>query len=480
MSAIDKSKLDSLQVGTFHDPISISLANGLSLVGQSLSLSLATISASGSMSNTDKIKLNSLTNYTHPIGFTNKPTVALNNNIVISQIEVSAEGHVTDVVTRSLTASNIGITPSSLVVVNNTNLELVLTGTPLTSLLEDVTITSNWVGVLSVDKGGTGVGTFTTGELLVGNGTGVFSTINRLGIDTRSSFPASTHNLTSHSDVNISVPTTNQVLAYNGTSWINSTLDISGITFTETDPIFVGFRDTVRTANTIYAAPNGSDGIGVFRSLTIGDIPNAYVRFDISQSLTEVQKQRVRTSIGVQVSGAYELAFSKGNAITSTGTVLSITNGTSRVIGISDLIIDHAVSGWVDKTALTGAFIISDLVVDSFGHIADWTTRELTLADLGYVGFDPAVMQTTLDDHETRISVLEGEFPLLNGDKNYIHTQSSPAAIWNYTHGLGKKPSVTIIDSAGSIILAKLTYVDLNTIQIDFNGSATSGEAINN
>jgi hypothetical protein len=65
-------------------------------------------------------------------------------------------------------------------------------------------------------------------------------------------------------------------------------------------------------------------------------------------------------------------------------------------------------------------------------------------------------------------------------DKNYVHVQSSPAAIWSFTHNMGKKPSVTIIDSAGSIVLAKLTYVDNNNITIDFNGAATSGEAICN
>jgi hypothetical protein len=65
-------------------------------------------------------------------------------------------------------------------------------------------------------------------------------------------------------------------------------------------------------------------------------------------------------------------------------------------------------------------------------------------------------------------------------DKNYVHLQSSPASIWSFTHNMGKKPSVTIIDSAGSIVLAKLTYVDNNNITIDFNGAATSGEAICN
>lgn len=42
---------------------------------------------------------------------------------------------------------------------------------------------------LGVSKGGTGAGTFTTGEVLVGNGTSSISTLSRSGIDSRTTFP---------------------------------------------------------------------------------------------------------------------------------------------------------------------------------------------------------------------------------------------------------------------------------------------------
>lgn len=477
MSAADKTKLDSIIV---HDAITLGTTNGLSLSGQEISLSLATVSQAGAMSSADKIKLNSLSNYTHPTGFLNKPLVPLTGNTVISQILITPEGHVSDIVTRELNLNTVGVTPGELAVVNDTNVELSLTGTPATALLQDVTITVNWAGNLPVIRGGTGITNLTAGEVLIGNGTNAISTISRSGIDTRTSFPAATHNLTSHSDVTISSPSTDQVLMYNGTTWINSTLNLSNITFTETDPIFTAFQDTVRTNNTIYAGPSVGSGVASFRSLTTSDIPNAYVRFDITQTLTATQKQRVRTAIGAQASGAYELAFTKGNITTATPTVFSLTNATGRLVGTSDFIINHSTSGWLAKTALTGAFVISNLSVDDYGHIADWTTRELTLADLGFVAFDPSTIEATLSDHESRITTLETNFPLLNGDKNYVHVQAAPATVWTFTHNLGKKPSVTIIDSAGSMIFAKLTYIDNNNIEIDFNGSATSGEAICN
>ena len=46
----------------------------------------------------------------------------------------------------------------------------------------------------------------------------------------------------------------------------------------------------------------------------------------------------------------------------------------------------HPAKDWIDKTSLSGAVIVSNLSVNSLGHLIDWTTRTLTLADLGYTG----------------------------------------------------------------------------------------------
>jgi hypothetical protein len=478
MSAADKVKLDSVII---HNPVTLSSANGLSLNEQVLSLALATPISPGAMSGADKEKLDTLSNYTHPTGFTNQPINPLTGPTVISRITVNNEGHVTGVSTRAITANDLGIVPNELTKVDDTNVTLTLGGTPATSLLQAVSLTLGWTGLLAVTRGGTGANTFTAGQVLIGNGTNPVSTLSRSGIDTRTSFPPQAHTLGSHSDVNFTTPSTNQVLGFNGSVWTNITLDLDDFAFSETDPVFVAFRDTVRTQKTFYAAPTDSNAIPTFRTILTTDLPDVYVRFDINQTLTELQKQRVRTNLGItNFSGSFEPAFSKGDIITTTSDVISLTNATDRLVGLPDLIINHAVSGWVNKLTLTGANIISNLTVDKYGHIADWTTRELTLADLGFVAFDPSTIEATLDDHEDRISALELAFPLLQGDKHYVHVQSSPATIWTYTHNMGKKPSITIIDSAGSQILAKITYVDSNNVEIDFDGVLTSGEAINN
>ena len=58
----------------------------------------------------------------------------------------------------------------------------------------------------------------------------------------------------------------------------------------------------------------------------------------------------------------------------------------------------------------------------------------------------------------------------------YTFTQSAAAATWTINHNLDRFPSVTTVDSAGSIINGAITYTDSNTITVVFT-SATSGKA---
>ena len=62
------------------------------------------------------------------------------------------------------------------------------------------------------------------------------------------------------------------------------------------------------------------------------------------------------------------------------------------------------------------------------------------------------------------------------GDKTYRHIQGVASDTWVVAHGLNKYPSVTVQDSAGSIVIGEITYNNENTITLTFSG-AFSGEA---
>jgi len=56
------------------------------------------------------------------------------------------------------------------------------------------------------------------------------------------------------------------------------------------------------------------------------------------------------------------------------------------------------------------------------------------------------------------------------------HEQQVASNEWIITHNLGKLPSVTIIDSADSIVIGDVFFLNLNQVKISFTG-AFSGKA---
>ena len=55
-------------------------------------------------------------------------------------------------------------------------------------------------------------------------------------------------------------------------------------------------------------------------------------------------------------------------------------------------------------------------------------------------------------------------------DKNYTHTQISASNNWIINHNLNKFPSVTIVDSGGTIVVGEISYTNINSVSISFNG----------
>lgn len=53
----------------------------------------------------------------------------------------------------------------------------------------------------------------------------------------------------------------------------------------------------------------------------------------------------------------------------------------------------------------------------------------------------------------------------------YVHNQTTAAAIWIIDHGLDKYPSVTVVTSAGTVVIGDVIYNNENLITITFNGA---------
>jgi hypothetical protein len=64
-------------------------------------------------------------------------------------------------------------------------------------------------------------------------------------------------------------------------------------------------------------------------------------------------------------------------------------------------------------------------------------------------------------------------------DATYVHDQSTPSDIWIVMHGLGKYPSVTVVDSSGERWSSEVHYDSPNQLTITFS-AAFSGKAFCN
>ena len=68
------------------------------------------------------------------------------------------------------------------------------------------------------------------------------------------------------------------------------------------------------------------------------------------------------------------------------------------------------------------------------------------------------------------------KIPVYNPFKSYEQIFATASLQWDITHGLGKKPSVTLVDDNENIVYGAIEYVNLNVIKITFN-KLSSGKA---
>jgi hypothetical protein len=54
-------------------------------------------------------------------------------------------------------------------------------------------------------------------------------------------------------------------------------------------------------------------------------------------------------------------------------------------------------------------------------------------------------------------------------DKHYVYNQAVASQTWNVNHNLNKYPSVTVVDSAGTMVIGEVNYVDKDNLIIKFS-----------
>jgi hypothetical protein len=65
------------------------------------------------------------------------------------------------------------------------------------------------------------------------------------------------------------------------------------------------------------------------------------------------------------------------------------------------------------------------------------------------------------------------------GDVHYDHVQGTAEEVWHITHNLGKYPSVTVLDSAGSEVEGQVDHIDTNSLTVTFTGAMSGNASLN-
>jgi len=60
---------------------------------------------------------------------------------------------------------------------------------------------------------------------------------------------------------------------------------------------------------------------------------------------------------------------------------------------------------------------------------------------------------------------------VFTGDANYVHDQGSASATWVVTHNLAKYCSVTVVDTANTVVIGEIEYNSVNQATIKFRSS---------
>jgi hypothetical protein len=168
---------------------------------------------------------------------------------------------------------------------------------------------------------------------------------------------------------------------YAGYKYINTntsaiTVGSTSITYSEfsntveSDPIFTTWRDTSRTANTFFSAPNGSNGAATFRAIIAADIPT------LNQSTTgSAATLTTARSIAASGDATWSVSFNGSADVTAALTLATVaTAGTYRSVTINA---KGLVTSGTNPTTISGYGITDyDSLWDT--RLATKTTSNLT------------------------------------------------------------------------------------------------------
>ena len=159
------------------------------------------------------------------------------------------------------------------------------------------------------------------------------------------------------------------------------------------------------------------------------------------------------------------ISFSSGGGI---GTAFS---------SITTFLISKSSFGGESRAEYLPLFIGKDIILAQLSNINNFGTYKVQniVTDVTEPDFFAVTVTSQSSNGVLKVSshYIFSEFtdPNSGGDLNFTYTQASTALVWNITHNLGKNPSVSVADSAGSWVVGQVDYINSNELTITFNAA---------
>jgi hypothetical protein len=177
----------------------------------------------------------------------------------------------------------------------------------------------------------------------------------------------------------------------------NADLTVSGVTYSD-NFIFNGEGDTGGIdgsgssvtsisflGTTLSLSQTGLSDLSATFTLTEGDIPALSIN-KITGLQTALDNAGTSISIGSPANGLSLVSGELSLALASTSIAGAMSASDKLKLDNIEANANnyvHPLSSWTSKSNLSGNVVISNLQVDSLGHITDWTTRPITASNIG-------------------------------------------------------------------------------------------------
>jgi hypothetical protein len=128
------------------------------------------------------------------------------------------------------------------------------------------------------------------------------------------------------------------------------------------------------------------------------------------------------------------------------------------------------------STFYTSPLIGSDVLVTQCDDITQWAIYEWdSVTDVpneklfSNIGLSYRTgLGGLINDEDYFISLLSYQG---GGDLNFTYVQGVASTTWNIQHNLGKFPSITVIDTANTVVTGEYTYNDINNVTLTFSAA---------